>query len=177
MEIKYMIYHPIQNDISSLVIHQATKLGVYWFTLSVRPSVHPPSVSGWWLEFFSPDFNLIFNGLEYEHRTSMNMRLIAGYVCRVLLVLIICIFPDFFYAFLNEPGCSVMSAWCPDDNFNCFHWISIFWYMHYLGEDLGRDWIWASYFIKYAHNGWSCDLGTFVIPEVNFPAGAIKLDI
>ena len=33
-------------------------------------------------------------------------------------------FSQIFYAFLNEPGCSIMSAWCPDDNLNHFHWIS-----------------------------------------------------
>ena len=81
-----------------------------------------------------------------------------------------------FYAFLNEPGCSFMGARCPDDNMNCFHWISIFWYMYHLGQDLGGDWRWASYLIKYAHNGWLCDLGIFGIPEVNFLAGAFKLD-
>ena len=31
--------------------------------------------------------------------------------------------------------------------------------------DLGWDWIWASYHIKYAHNGWSCDLHIFGIPR------------
>ena len=35
------------------------------------------------------------------------------------------IFPKIFTLFVNEPGCSLMSAWCPDDNLNCFHWISI----------------------------------------------------
>ena len=79
-----------------------------------------------------------------------------------------------FYSFLNKPGCSVMNAWCPDDNLNCFHWISISWYMHHLGEDLGWDWTWASYLIKYVHNGWSCDLGIFGIPEINFPVRAFK---
>ena len=43
-----------------------------------------------------------------------------------------------------------------------------FWHMYHLGEDLGWYWIWASYLIKYVHNGWSCDLGIFGIPEVNF---------
>ena len=45
-------------------------------------------------------------------------------------------------------------------------------YLYHLGKDLGWDWIWASYLIKYAHNGWSYDLGIFGIPEVNFPARA-----
>ena len=44
---------------------------------------------------------------------------------RVLVNFNICIFPKFFYAFLNETGCSVMSDWCPDDNLNYFHWISV----------------------------------------------------
>ena len=48
-----------------------------------------------------------------------------------------------------------------------------FWHMYHLGEDLGWDWIWASYLIKYVHNGWSCDLGIFGIPEVNFPSNLI----
>ena len=30
-----------------------------------------------------------------------------------------------FYPFLNKPGCSPMSVLCPDDNLNCFHWISM----------------------------------------------------
>ena len=33
----------------------------------------------------------------------------------------------------------------------------------------------ASYLIRYAHNGWSCDLGIFGIPKVNFQARAFKL--
>ena len=49
--------------------------------------------------------------------------------------------------------------------------------MYHLGEDLGWDWIWAPYLIKYAHNGWPCDLGIFGIPEVNFQATAFKLNI
>ena len=49
--------------------------------------------------------------------------------------------------------------------------------MYHLGEDLGWDLRWAPYLIKYAHSGWSCDLGIFGIPEVNFPARAFKLDI
>ena len=32
-------------------------------------------------------------------------------------------FPPIFYTFLNEPGCLVMSVWCPDNNFNCFQCI------------------------------------------------------
>ena len=49
--------------------------------------------------------------------------------------------------------------------------------MYHLGEDIVWDWRWTSYLIKYVHNGWSCDLGIFGIPEVNFPATAFKLDI
>ena len=49
--------------------------------------------------------------------------------------------------------------------------------MYHLGEDLEWHWIWASYLIEYAHNGWSCDLGIFGIPEVNFPARAFKPNI
>ena len=30
------------------------------------------------------------------------------------------------------------------------------------------DGISASYLIKYVHNGWSCDLGIFGMPEINF---------
>ena len=52
-----------------------------------------------------------------------------------------------------------------------------FWYTYHLGQDLGWDWIWVSYLIKYAHNGRSCDLDIFGIPEVNFPARAFELDI
>ena len=66
---------------------------------------------------------------------------------------------------------------CPDVNLNYFHWILFFLYMHHLGEDLGWDRIWASYLIKYAHNGWSCDFGIFDIPEVNTSARAFKLYI
>ena len=66
---------------------------------------------------------------------------------------------------------------CPDDNFNFFIGFQFFWYMYHSGEDLGWDWIWASHLIKYAHNGWSCDLSIFGIPEVNFSARAFKRDI
>ena len=34
-------------------------------------------------------------------------------------------FPNFFTVFNNEPGCSRKSTWCPDDNLNCFDWISM----------------------------------------------------
>ena len=69
--------------------------------------------------------------------------------------------------------CPSVRCWCPDDNLNSFHRNSIFfWYMYHLGQDLGRDWIWASYLIKYVHNGRSYIFG---IPEVNFPARAIKI--
>ena len=53
-----------------------------------------------------------------------------------------------------------------------FRRISIFWYMYHLGQDLGRDWIWVSYIILYAHNGRSCHfLG---IIEVNFSVKGFK---
>ena len=71
----------------------------------------------------------ILDGIEYEHLTSLNIWYLKRpygdtlYKSRILLNFNICIFPEFF---LNDPGCSVMSAWCPDDNMNCFHWISIF---------------------------------------------------
>ena len=64
-----------------------------------------------------------------------------------------------------------MITWIVSSDFNFLL------YMHHLGEDLGWDWIWASYLIKYAHNGWSCDIGIFGIPEVNLPPRAFKLDI
>ena len=105
----------------------------------------------------------ILDGIEYDHRTSLNMRIMAGHVTKAFLAFLMSIFqlepsnliyketlwghiiciPDFaefqylhfsgfFYAFLNEPGCSVIRAWCLDDNLNCFHWISIcFWYLDY----------------------------------------------
>ena len=49
------------------------------------------------------------------------------------------------------------------------------WYMYHLGQDLGWDWRWASYLIKYAHNGWSCDFGILGIPGVNFSVRSFKL--
>ena len=49
-----------------------------------------------------------------------------------------------------------------------FSGFKIFFYIYHLGQDLAWDWISASYFIKYAHTGWSCDLLIFGIPEVNF---------
>ena len=55
-----------------------------------------------------------------------------------------------------------------------FHY---FWYMCHFGQDLGWDWRWASYIIKYAHYGCSCDLCVFGIPEVNFTARVYKLNI
>ena len=64
---------------------------------------------------------------------------------------------------------------CPDDNSNFFNQISSFWYMYNLGEDLGWYWIWASCLIEYAHNGWSCDLSMFCIPEIIVLVRAFKL--
>ena len=43
-----------------------------------------------------------------------------------------------------------------------------FLHIYHLGQDLAWDWISASYLIKYAHTGRSCDLLIFGIPEVNF---------
>ena len=42
--------------------------------------------------------------------------------------------------------------------------------MYHLGKDLGWDWISASYLIKYAHNGWSCDL-VFELGILRAPRG------
>ena len=70
---KYVIFHPIQNDISSLVIPPATKLsrgggGVYWIN-HVRPSAHPsdrPSVR-LSVRRRCPDDNLIFfTGFQFD---------------------------------------------------------------------------------------------------------------
>ena len=46
--------------------------------------------------------------------------------------------------------------------------------MYHLGRHLGRDCISASYLIKYAHNGRSCDLRVFSNPEINFWIRAFK---
>ena len=65
---------------------------------------------------------------------------------------------------------------CPDDNSNSFQWIYFFLYIYiyHLGKDLAWDWISASYLIKYAHTGRSCDLLIFGIPEVNFLVRAFQ---
>ena len=63
----------------------------------------------------------------------------------------------------------------PDDNSNSFQWIlKFFFYIYHLGQDLAWDWISASYLIKYAHTGRSCDLLIFGIPEVNFLVRAFQ---
>ena len=49
-----------------------------------------------------------------------------------------------------------------------------FFYIYHLGQDLAWDWISASYLIKYAHTGRSCDLLIFGIPEVNFLVRAFQ---
>ena len=49
-----------------------------------------------------------------------------------------------------------------------------FFYIYHLGQDLAWDWISASYLIKYAHTGRSCDLLFFGIPEVNFLVRAFQ---
>ena len=66
----------------------------------------------------------------------------------------------------NSPKTSV--GRCPDDNSNSFF------YIYHLGQDLAWDWISASYLIKYAHTGRSCDLLIFGIPEVNFLVRAFQ---
>ena len=48
------------------------------------------------------------------------------------------------------------------------------WEIYHLGHDLAWDWISASYLIKYAHTGRSCDLLIFGIPEVNFLVRAFQ---
>ena len=48
-----------------------------------------------------------------------------------------------------------------------FSGFKFFFYIYHLGQDLAWDWISASYLIKYAHTGRSCDLLIFGIPEVN----------
>ena len=55
-----------------------------------------------------------------------------------------------------------------------FSGFKIFFYIYHLGQDLAWDWISASYLIKYAHTGWSCDLLIFGIPEVNFLVRAFQ---
>ena len=49
-----------------------------------------------------------------------------------------------------------------------------FFYIYHLGQDLAWDCISASYLIKYAHTGRSCDLLIFGIPEVNFLVRAFQ---
>ena len=55
-----------------------------------------------------------------------------------------------------------------------FSGFKIFFYIYHLGQDLAWDWISASYLIKYAHTGRSCDLLIFGIPEVNFLVRAFQ---
>ena len=77
-----------------------------------------------------------------------------------------------FTLFVRPSVCPAVRRRCPDDNLNSFDRILIFlWHMYHLGEGLVWDWIWAPYLIKYAHTGWSCDLGIFGIPR------AFKLQI
>ena len=63
---------------------------------------------------------------------------------------------------------------CPDDNSNFFSGFKFFFYIYHLGQDLAWDWISASYLIKYAHTGRSCDLLIFGIPAVNFLVRAFQ---
>ena len=55
-----------------------------------------------------------------------------------------------------------------------FSGFNFFFYIYHLGQDLAWDWISASYLIKYAHTGRSCDLLIFGIPEVNFLVRAFQ---
>ena len=55
-----------------------------------------------------------------------------------------------------------------------FSGFKFFFYIYHLGQDLAWDWISASYLIKYAHTGRSCDLLIFGIPEVKFLVRAFQ---
>ena len=55
-----------------------------------------------------------------------------------------------------------------------FSGFKFFFYIYHLGQDLAWDWISASYLIKYAHTGRSCDLLIFGVPEVNFLVRAFQ---
>ena len=55
-----------------------------------------------------------------------------------------------------------------------FSGLKNFFYIYHLGQDLAWDWISASYLIKYAHTGRSCDLLIFGIPEINFLVRAFQ---
>ena len=55
-----------------------------------------------------------------------------------------------------------------------FSGFKFFFYIYHLGQDLAWDWISASYLIKYAQTGRSCDLLIFGIPEVNFLVRAFQ---
>ena len=63
---------------------------------------------------------------------------------------------------------------CPDDNLNSFHQIKKIFSIFVTSVKI-LDWIWFSYLIKYVHNGRSCDLDIFGIPEVIFSVRAFKL--
>ena len=99
------------------------------------------------------------------------------YKSRVLLNFDICIFSEFFTLFLKNLGAQSWVLGVLTITWGVFIGFKFFWYMHHLDEDLGWNWKWASYLIKYTHNGWSWDLGIFDIHEVNFPARAFNLDI
>ena len=55
-----------------------------------------------------------------------------------------------------------------------FSGLKFFFYIYHLGQDLAWDWISASYLIKYAHTGRSCDLLIFGIPELNLLVRAFQ---
>ena len=86
-------------------------------------------------------------------------------------------FSQIFYAFLNEPGCSVMSVWCPDDNSNCFQWILMIFGIYVIGVKIFDGIEYEHHITKYAHNGWSWDFGFFGIPELNFSVRTFKLGV
>ena len=87
-------------------------------------------------------------------------------------------FSPFFYAFLNEPGCLVMSVWCPDDNFNCFQLILMI---------FGIYVIWVKIFdgIEYEHHislnmrimADHVTLAFLPFLTINFSVRAFKLEI
>ena len=88
---------------------------------------------------------------------------------------------------LDSPCSSVRLSVCPSVRPSVRPWVGVrmitlilfsgfknFFYIYHLGQDLAWDWISASYLIKYAHTGRSCDLLIFGIPEVNFLVRAFQ---
>ena len=131
----------------------------------------------------------ILDGIEYEYLTSscdldflaflksIFQLEVSNSVCvetlggdwkpRVLLNYNICIFPEIFMLFLMNLGARSLVfgvrtiTWIVLLDFNDI------WYICHMHQGLGWDWISASYLIKYAHNGGSCDFDVFGITEVN----------